>query len=58
MSRRLTIRPQAAADLDAQALFIAADNMETALRLYSSVERAFEMLLGMRELGAARGSGQ
>lgn len=54
MRKRLAIRPAADADLDAQALFIAADNMEAALRLYAAANRAYDQVLEMPELGAAR----
>ena len=43
--------------MDAQALFIAADNMEAALRLYAAANRAYDQVLEMPELGAARDFG-
>jgi toxin ParE1/3/4 len=52
--RKLVIRPEAAADLDAQALFIAADNVEAGLRLYASADRAFRRILQLPRIGAVR----
>jgi toxin ParE1/3/4 len=52
--RALVIRPEAEVDLDEQALFIAVDNMDAALRLFAAATRAYQRLLEMPELGVAR----
>ena len=54
MRRRLVIRPEADADLDEQALFIAQDSMEAALRFIGAATLSLERLLQMPELGTAR----
>jgi toxin ParE1/3/4 len=55
--RKLVVRPKAVADLEGQALFVAAGDIEAGLRLYAAADRAYDRLLEMPELGVTRDFG-
>ena len=52
MKCEVGVSPEAAAEIDAHAEFIAVDSVYAALRFYGSVERAFVRLSSMPEIGA------
>jgi len=54
VTRRLVIRPLADRDIDDIAAGIAKDNLDAALRFYSSAEVAFARLLEFPDIGAPR----
>jgi toxin ParE1/3/4 len=54
VSRRLVARPLAKSDLDDQALFIAKDSVNAALRLLDAAESAFDRLRSFPEIGKRR----
>ena len=54
MSRRLLVRPLAEDDLDEQALYIARDNVDAALRFLEAAEAAFERLRSFANIGTRR----
>jgi toxin ParE1/3/4 len=54
VSRGFVIRPLAKSDLDEQALFIAQDSVNAALRLLDAAESAFDRLRSFPEIGRRR----
>lgn len=49
--KKIFLRPQASADLDDHALFIACDNLEAAYRLYEACRQTLYQLAQMPEMG-------
>ena len=54
MSRRVVVRPLAESDLDEQALFIAKDSVNAALRFLDAAQSAFDRLRAFPEIGRRR----
>lgn len=54
MAPRIVIAPRAAQEIDRIAEYIAADNLEAALRFYEAVEKALGRLADLPGLGVAR----
>ena len=54
MSRRVVVRPLAQSDLDEQALYIAKDSVNAALRFLDAAEAAFDRLCSFPEIGRSR----
>lgn len=54
MRRKLILSSEAAEELGALTEFIAADSLDAALHFLDAAQNAFERLLSMPELGAAR----
>jgi len=54
VSRKVILSAEAAEELDALTEFIAADSLDAALHFLDAAQNAFERLLSMPELGAAR----
>jgi toxin ParE1/3/4 len=54
VSRRVVVRPLAKDDLGEQALFIAKDSVNAALRFLDAAQAAFERLRSFPEIGRSR----
>ena len=54
MSCRVVVRPLAESDLDEQALYIAQDSVNAALRFLDAAQSAFERLRSFPEIGRSR----
>jgi len=53
--RRLVVRPEAEADIDAAAAFYASEeNVELGLAFYEAVDQTFEALVGQPHLGSVQ----
>jgi toxin ParE1/3/4 len=54
VSRRVVVRPLAQSDLDEQALYIAQDSVDAALRFLDAAQTAFGRLRSFPEIGRSR----
>jgi len=54
VSRRIVVRPLAKSDLDEQALYIAQDSVNAALRFLDAAQAAFDRLSSFPEIGTRR----
>lgn len=54
MSCRVVVRPLAESDLDEQALYIAQDSVNAALRFLDAAQSAFDRLRSFPEIGRSR----